>query len=493
MNYDSAMAGVSLPHSLSDAVIYMVGIKGTGMAALAEILVAGGARVTGSDTTEQFHTDSVLRSLGLQYHEGFGAANLPDDVDLVIYSSAYDPEHHEELVAATSRGLPMMTYSMALGALSGKMPSVGIAGVHGKTTTAALCASIVKTTGLPGTVLAGSAISDLSGRATLVQGESFFIAETCEYRRNFLAFHPAVIVVTSIEADHLDYFRDRADIMAAFTEYAMSLPTGGELIYCADDAGARELAHTISRERPDVRSTGYGESAQGEGKVVYLPSSTGEIRFSVGRRPFTLQIPGKHNALDAAAALIATDRARQIAGSPTGPAEFAAAAREAVAGFQGTRRRSERVGEAGGVLILDDYAHHPTAIAATLAGYREFYPDRRLVLDFMSHTYSRTRALLEEFGRALSAADVLILHEIYASAREENPGDVNGEQLVEATRRNAAGTPASIHFVEHVADALPVVERIVHAGDLFVTMGAGNNWELGRALLGRLVDLEAVS
>ena len=141
------------------------------------------------------------------------------------------------------------------------------------------------------------------------------------------------------------------------------------------------------------------------------------------------------------------------------------------------------------MLILDDYAHHPTAITATLAGYREFYPGRRLILDFMSHTYSRTKALLEEFGEALAAADILILHEIYASAREENPGDVDGEQLAEAARRHGA----SIHFVTQVAEALPLVERIVQPGDLFVTMGAGNNWELGRALLNRLEKGEAVS
>lgn len=493
MDYNRAMEGVALPHLLFETEIYMVGIKGTGMAALAEILVAGGARVTGSDVAEKFYTDGLLHSLGLRYAEGFAASNLPDKIDLVIYSAAYDPAIHVELVAAAGRGLPLITYPEALGELSGYMPSVGIAGVHGKTTTAALCATIVQAAGLPGTVLAGSALSGAGGRATLVQGRSFFIAETCEYRRNFLNFRPFAIVVTSIEADHLDYFTDRADIFAAFEEYALSLPHGGELIYCADDEGARELADSIARERPDIRRTAYGERADGEGRIVYLPAPTGEIRFSVGRRPFTLRIPGKHNALNAAAALIATDRVRQIARPGVGQAEFAALARGAVSEFPGTRRRSEIVGESGGVLILDDYAHHPTAIAATLAGYREFYPGRRIILDFMSHTYSRTKALLDEFGKALAAADVLILHEIYASAREENPGDVDGEQLAEAARRHIAGDRhrASIHFHRKVMDALPLAEQIVQTGDLFVTMGAGNNWELGRALLSRLEQREA--
>jgi len=478
MDYDGAMEGVALPQLLAEADIYMVGIKGTGMAALAEILVAGGARVTGSDTAERFYTDDLLQSLGLHYAEGFAASNLPDQIDIVIYSAAYDPAIHVELIAAAARGLRLISYTEALGELSDAMPSVGIAGVHGKTTTAALCAVIVRAAGLPGTVLAGSTLRDLGGRATLIQGRSFFIAETCEYRRNFLSFRPAVIVVTSIEADHLDYFHDRADVFSAFEEYARNLPPGGELIYCADDHGACELADSISRERPDIRTTGYGERADGEGRLTYLPGPSGEIRFSVGRRPFTLRIPGKHNALNAAAALIATDRARQIARGEMGEAEFGAFARDAVSAFTGTRRRSEVVGEAGGVLILDDYAHHPTAISVTLAGYREFYPGRRLILDFMSHTYSRTIALLDEFGTALAVADILILHEIYASAREENPGDVNGEQLAD---------------VRQVMDALPLVESLVQSGDLFVTMGAGNNWELGRALFRTLEEREAAS
>jgi len=280
----------------------MVGIKGTGMAALAEILVASGASVTGSDTPEVFHTDAILKRLGLRYAEGFSATNLPQEVDLVIHSAAYDRTSHVELVAAAERGLQIITYAEALGILSRTMPSVGISGVHGKTTTAAMCAAIVQRAGIAGTVLAGSVLRDLGGRATLVQGRDFFIAETCEWRRHFLQFHPQIAVITSVEADHLDYYRDRADILSAFVSFAESLPEGGELIYCADDAGAREAAETVRARRPGIRLTAYGEQARGEGRVHYLSSPPGQLRFSVGRRPFTLKIPGRHNALNAAAA-----------------------------------------------------------------------------------------------------------------------------------------------------------------------------------------------
>ena len=458
--------------------------------------MAGAASITGSDTAERFHTDDMLRSAGIHYSEGWSATNLADTTDLVIHSVAYEPSVHEERASAVSRGIPLMTYPQALGELSRAMGSVGIAGVHGKTTTAALCAAIVKATGFKGAVLVGSALSNLGGRATLVQGGQFFIAETCEYRRSFLSFRPSAIVVTSIEADHLDYFADEADVMSAFIEYASSLPEGGELIYCADDRGASALAETIARDRPGVMATGYGETAEGEGRVVFLPSPPGETRFTVGRRPFALHVPGRHNALNTAAAVIATDRARQIAARQTNApggfssSRFAAAARDAVQRFTGTRRRSEIVGDAGGVLVLDDYAHHPTAIAATLDGFREFYPGRRIVLDFMPHTYSRTRALMDDFGRVLAGADVLLLHEIYASAREENPGDVRGDQLADVAKTH--GSPC-VHFVPEVMEALPLAERIVEPGDLFVTMGAGNNWELGRALVRSLKERDAVS
>jgi len=464
--------------------VHLVGVKGTGMAALAEILHSWGALLTGSDTAERFYTDEILEAIGIPVREGFDASNVPAEVDLVIHSTAYDPGTHAELVEARNRGVPIRTYPQALGLVSGEFPFVAISGVHGKTTTAALCAAIVSRSGLPGTVLAGSSLPDLGGRATLVAGEEFFIAETCEYRRAFLNVDPAVVVVTSIEHDHPDYFADTAEVLRAFQELVDRLPDAGELVYCADDPGAIELARWTEENRPDVLQVPYGESAPGEGRVVFNQSPAGRIRFTVGRRPFELRIPGRHNAMNAAAAFIAVDRIRRhVHNEPD--AGFAALAREAVSGFKGTKRRSELVGEVGGITVMDDYGHHPTAILTTLEGYREFYPNRRIVLDFMPHTYSRTRALLERFANALAEPDVTILHEIYASARESNPGDVSGESLADSVR-DVSAHPQSVHYVSEVADALPLILATVRSGDLFVTMGAGNNWQLGRLLLDAL-------
>ncbi|MFW5688259.1 MAG: UDP-N-acetylmuramate--L-alanine ligase [Spirochaetota bacterium] len=480
------MTQPQLPERLEGLRVYMVGIKGTGMAALAEILVARGASVTGSDVPERFYTDAILERAGISWFAGFDAANVEsgwsERPDLVIHSAAYDRSTHPELLQAAAIDLPLLLYTEALGQLSRQQPSVGIAGVHGKTTTTAFVAAIAQELGLPGTVLAGSALADLGGRATLVQGTEFFVAETCEYRRNFLSFSPRAIVITSVEADHLDYFRDAADIESAFREYARRLDSGGTLVYCADDRGASDVARTLAGEREDVHLLPYGFTADGPGRVEITGRGAGLLRASVSGVECELRVPGDHNAQNAAAALLVARLVNEWSPSPVPAATFDTAAARAVTGFRGTRRRSEIVGEAGGITIIDDYAHHPTAIASTLSGFRDFYPGRRIVLSFMSHTYSRTLALLDEFARALSAADVLVLHDIYASAREENPGGVDGEVLAVAAHRHSE----QVHYVPGVADALPLLERILRPGDLFVTMGAGSNWQLGPLLLNSL-------
>lgn len=484
IHYDGPMGGAVLPAQLEGLHVYMVGIKGTGMAALAEILVARGAHVTGSDVSERFYTDELLANAGIRYYEGFAADNLRGSVggvDLVIHSAAYERATHPELTEADLQGLPVISYTDALGELSLRQPSVGIAGVHGKTTTTALVACIAQRLRLPGTVLAGSALPDVDGRATLVQGGEFFVAETCEYRRNFLSFSPHLVVVTSVEADHLDFYADAADVEDAFVEYARRLAASGTLVYCADDPGATRVAERARAVRPDLELVPYGLSAAGAGAVEITDRRAGALECTIGGHAFELHVPGDHNALNAAAALLVARAVNGLLHEPLAERDLLAGAREAIAGFHGTRRRSEVVGEAGGVLVLDDYAHHPTAIAATLAGFRAFYPGRRIVLSFMSHTYSRTRALLDDFARALSAADVLVLHEIYASAREENPGDVDGQSLADA----AARLTAAVHYVPDVLDALPLLDRVLERGDLFVTMGAGSNWRLGPRVLER--------
>ena len=467
------------PESLQGYRVHLVGIKGTGMSALAEILCSRGARITGSDTGEKFYTDAVLQRLSIPYREGFAAGNLPRDAQLVVHSAAYRKEENPELRAAAERGIPTLVYPEALGALSVLADSSGISGVHGKSTTTAMCGVILKEWGMPATVLVGAEVPGFGSRSTLVQGDRYLVAETCEYRRHFLNFRPRRIVITSIEPDHLDYFSGREDILTAFEEYGLNLARGGTLIFCADDDGAREAARRIQARRPELVLIAYGRMADGPFRIAREEQGSGRTRFWLAGTAcgFELKVPGAHNVLNAAAALALCLKLWQ-AERPGREPDWQGAAR-ALSSFAGSRRRSEIVGEAGGVLFMDDYAHHPTAIEKTLAGIRSFYPERRLVVDFMSHTYSRTYALLPEFGKCFGPADSVVLHRIYASARETNEGGITGEDLYREVSRNHA----NVSYIEDPADAVAPLAEELKPGDLFITMGAGDNWKIGQELL----------
>jgi UDP-N-acetylmuramate--alanine ligase len=471
--------------------IHFVGIKGTGTSALAELLRAAGVRVTGSDRDEVFYTDAILRDLGIPYYESFDPAHIEDDTGMVIYSAAYSPETNPELQEAGKRGIPLLKYTDALGAYSGRFDSSGIAGVHGKTTTTAMAGAMVRGAGLPAQVLAGSAVAGFGGRSTLNLGDTYFIAETCEYRRHFLAFQPRRIVLTSVESDHQDYFPSYEAIRDAFVEYVEKLPLGGELIYCADDPGAREVAETASGR--GICLVPYGFDAEGpfgitgcrhekERLLMRLRGIPGAPGRALGfPEDLALRIPGRHSVRNAAGALALTD---SLVKKEFGPQGWTDERREGVRGalddFRGSKRRSEILGEGGGILFMDDYAHHPTAIKTTLEGLREFYPRRRIVLSFMSHTYTRTAALLDEFAASLEKADLIFLHRIYASAREEYHGGVTGETLYEKARGLWGDR---VFYRADPLEAAEALKKTLRPGDLFLTMGAGDNWKLGRALL----------
>jgi len=490
------------PTAIEGLSIHLVGAKGTGMTALAEILHSKGARLTGSDVPDVFYTDSILRSLGVQIFENFDAKHVASDTDLVIHSAAYSRETNPELREAQARHIPIFNYPEALGALSLHSRSAGIAGVHGKTTTTAMAGILTEALSIPASVLAGSAIANFNGRCTLIAGDRYFIAETCEYRKHFLNFKPQWIVLTSVESDHQDFFPTYESIRDAFVEYAMSLPPGGSLIYCVDQKGAAEVADIVLQNRRDLNFVEYGFSARGRYKIREYRTAEGENTFVVGDalEALKLHVPGQHLVLDAVAAIALVESLhRDQCGTAFGNAEWGAVAR-ALSRFRGSKRRSEIVGEFSGVLIIDDYGHHPTAIQTTIEGIKKFLPRRRLIVDFMSHTYSRTIALQDEFIASLDAADAVVLHKIYASARETPMPGFSGRTLFEKLRARRTGVPAldldtasegqelprgAEHFIvysEEPLDALEFLEGAVRPGDIVLTMGAGDNWKLGRAL-----------
>jgi len=470
--------------------VYFVGIKGTGTCALAELLHGADIKTAGSDAPEAFYTDEILKGLGIPVREVFDRAHITDDIDLVIHSAAYSEETNEELAEARRKSIPIATYPEALGAYSAGFDSAGIAGVHGKTTTAAMCGCLAQALALPAQVLVGSAAANfradgLAAKSTLALGDKYFIAETCEYRRHFLAFHPRRIVLTSVESDHQDCFPTYESIRDAFVEYCRRIPPGGELIYCADDRGASEVAATIEREGRGIALVPYGFSAEGDYGIGSYEIRDDFAAFRVNAFPgeLRLRVPGRHQAQNAAAALaLAEVLLRKESGCGWND-ESRAAAAKALEGFAGTKRRAEVIGSAGGIVFMDDYGHHPTAIRATLDGLRGFYPARRIVASFMSHTYTRTAALLDEFAGALSGADALFLHKIYASARERFEGSIDGMSIHDKIAALRGESPAPIlRYVDEPVDAFEPLKEALKPGDLFLTLGAGNNWPLGPRL-----------
>ncbi len=517
---------VSLPEDFRGVHIHFVGIKGTGMAALVEILFHKGAIITGSDVSERFYTDEVLEKLGLR-SVPFAAENITDEVQFVIYSSAYKLDKNPDLIEAVRRDVPCFLYTQALGAYSERAYSCGVCGVHGKTSTTGLVGTILKEIDLPSQVLAGSVISSFGGTCTYtaptvvepvgmtcaggfdkLNHRSIFVAETCEYQRHFMSFCPQKIILTSVESDHEDYYPTYEDIRQAFIDYLCKLPVGGEVIFCADDKGACETVNLARAQRPDIAALPYGESAaavsfagncncfsDGDFAVKFGKVENERNCFTLGlfakKGDFALSMPGRHEVLDAAAAVALVCRLLVTYGK--NPLDYYENIKAGLLKFSGGKRRSEIVGRftnknGADVLVLDDYGHHPTAVKTTLEGYREFYKGRKIIVDFMSHTYSRTQALLSEFARCFTAADVVILHKIYSSARE-NPADfdITGRTLYEAV---LATGQKNVHYFEEILSAADFARAELEKpldpeypdGYLFVTMGAGDNWKLGKEM-----------
>ena len=472
------------------ARVYLIGIKGTGMCALAELLLKGGAVVSGSDGDEVFYTDAILKELGIPFFECFDAAHIDPSFDIVIHSAAYSFGTNPEMDEARKLFLPIFKYTDALGAYSAGADSSGICGVHGKTTTTALAGTMLRGVGAPAEILAGSGVGSFGGRSTLSMGSRYFVAETCEYRRHFLSFHPKRIVLTSVEWDHQDYFSSYDDIRDAFLEYARLLPPDGELIYCADDPGAAEVAGLLEKENLGIKLVPYGFNAEGEYKITKYKVRDDRVVMALAGFPGDLRIPvpGRHTALNAAAALALTS---SIVSSYAGGwnDERREGLRNALDEFYGSSRRSEVLGEAGGILFMDDYGHHPTEIKTTLAGLKEFYPRRRLVVSFMSHTYTRTAALLNDFASSFEDADIVILHKIYSSAREQYQGGITGKTLFEKTREKFFSSTSEkilsedrVFYLDEPDNGMDLLKSILKPGDLFITMGAGDNFRLGRKI-----------
>jgi UDP-N-acetylmuramate--alanine ligase len=431
--------------------VHFMGIGGAGMSALALIAYRRGVAVSGCDVDPSGAAD--LAALGIPISQGHDPAHLAG-ARAVVVTAAVAIEH-PELEEARRLGLSIVPRKVALAELIAGAQSVGISGTHGKTTTTVMTTEALTAAGLNPTGIAGGRVSSWGGNAR-VAGDQLFVVEADEFDKAFLTLYPNVAVVNNVEPDHLECYGSMAALDDAFVEFAGRARVA---IVSADDPGARRIGARIKTE-----VCGFGMNPGADiriGDIVQRPDGTEAcIRWRNGRSiAVKLQVPGLHNLRNAVAALAVV----QALGGTLGPAV------DALREFRGVGRRFERLGEYGGVAVVDDYAHHPSELAATLSAARQAFPGRRLVAVFQPHLYSRTLAHGQAMGRALAAADLVIVTEIYP-AREQPIAGVSGQQVAEAAER--AGADA--RFEPTRAQVGKTVYQVLRSGDVVLTLGAGD-------------------
>jgi UDP-N-acetylmuramate--alanine ligase len=446
--------------------IHMVGIGGIGMSSIAEVLLNRGYDVTGSDLETSDVTER-LEEHGATVYEGHAAEQV-GAADVVVYSSAIDPAENPETREAERRRISLIPRAEMLGELIRMKYGVGVAGTHGKTTTTSMAGLVVAEGGFDPTVIVGGKVTAFGSSAVTGEGDVIVI-EADEYDRTFLRLTPSVAVITNIEEDHLDVYDGLADIKAAFTQYANSVPFFGAAVLCLDDPNVQAIVGDIER-----RIITYGTTRQAEVRAENVRRDGLQTRFDVLKRDerlgeVELQVPGLHNVRNALAA-IAVGLELEV--------DFAGI-RDGLADFTGVRRRFEKIGEAGGVVVLDDYAHHPTEIRATLDAASQGYPDRRIVAVFQPHLYSRTRDFLDDFARSFFNTDQLVLTDVYGS-REAPIEGVDGRLL--ADRAEQFGHRA-VHYVPDKTGLPARLLDLTAPGDIVLMLGAGDIWRQSRAFV----------
>lgn len=460
--------------------IHLVGIGGTGLSAIARLLLDQGYVVSGSDHRPNAVTDE-LSARGVKVYRGHRPEHIAG-ADLVLISSAV-PAENPEVIAAEVAGIPVVKRAALLGELMDGRHGIGVAGSHGKTTTTSMIAIILWRAGMDPSVIIGGrlAVGPAEGMPTSTiaarAGQGPFVVEADEYDRMFLGLRLEIAVVTNVDWDHVDCYPTPASFAEAFHQFVGQLPAYGLLVTCADDAGALALCHAVV---PGVTVCTYGLTAGADWQARDLaPNASGGFDAEVwhnGERVanLSLPVPGQHNVRNALAAL-AVAHWHGIK-----PQKAASMLRH----FEGAGRRFELIGEAGGVSVIDDYAHHPTEIAATLSAARLRYPTRRIWAVYQPHTYSRTQALLHDFAHSFDEADALLLLDIYA-AREKIDLGMHSRLLLDVVRHPNA------HYIGAIEAAADFLLAHVAPDDIVITMSAGDGNQVGQLLLAGLQQREA--
>lgn len=459
--------------------VHFIGIGGYGMSGLARVLLAAGARVSGSDVRASDRT-RWLETCGARVHIGHDARHV-DGADLVVYNTDV-PGDNVELQAARRAGLPVWHRSQVLAALLNGRRGIAVTGSHGKTTTTAMTGLVLVAGGLDPTVLVGGEVPEFGTATARIGGGEWLVAEACESDGTFLRYRPEVAVVTNVEPEHLDHYEgDFARLLDAFARFLEGVRPGGFIVACGDHPAVGEVLDRL--EPGDRRVIRYGVEASGCDLVARdIEAGPERTRFTAWYRgrplgEVNLVVPGQHNVLNALAAL--------AVGLELGvPFEEAAAA---LAGFRGAKRRFQVLYDRDGILVVDDYAHHPTEIRATLRAARQRRaPGGRIIAVFQPQRYSRTRLLMDEFARAFGDADLVILTEIYAPPGERPIPGVSSAVLAE---RIAAQDGRPVRLMGDREELIEHLLATVRPGDVVLLMGAGDIWMAARELARRLQAL----
>jgi UDP-N-acetylmuramate--alanine ligase len=471
------VSGSALSSSVSDAAsidfktpgrAHLIGVGGTGMQALAEYLHDAGWTLSGSDDTS---IPVTLKARGLQFQRGHHSSAVPPATDLVIHSAAVNSTN-PELVRAAEQQIPILSYARVLGILTRQTRAICIAGTHGKSTTAAMTAHLlewgtVRPSAIVGAETIGRHCSGWQGTSDLL------VLESCEYRKHFLGLTPAHAVVTGIESDHFDCFPDRNSIIEAFGEFVSLVPAEGTL---AIPAGDLDVWSLVKRTKASIVTYGIDCSADWNARQLYVGPD--ETRFELHHRERSLgdvqiRVPGRHNVMNALAAVtvssgLGLDHRVLMTGLES---------------FRGIRRRFELLARNEDYVLIDDYAHHPTAVRETLSTTRDMFPGRRILCLFQPHQISRTKRLLEEFGASLALADEVWIAPVF-TARESHAHEAIGwsERLAEGCRL-AGGNAQSFDTLDRL---VPTLEDKARSGDVILTVGAGNINRIHHELIGRL-------
>ena len=459
--------------------IYMIGIKGVGMTMLAQYFCGQGIEVAGSDIEEKFMTDKVLASAGIRVIEHFDENNIPRDADLIVYSTAYNAERNIEVAKALSGKIKTLTFAEALGDVFNQKFGIAVCGSHGKTTTTAWLGYVLSQANEDPSMMVGSYVPQLRG-ASLIGKSDYLVIEADEYQNKLKSFNPKAVLLNNIDYDHPDFFKTPEDYEEVFIQFIQKITKKGFLVANFDDP----IIAKFARVNCKGRVIGYAiENKEADILAYDLRHETGYQLFKVKLKDedgyselgeFKIRLPGLHNIYNALAVIAAAIELgvelKDIRG--------------ALGEFTGTARRMQVLGEFRGATIIDDYAHHPTEIRATLSGARQVYGEKKIIAVFHPHTFTRTKALLDDFAQSFKDADEVIVLDIYGSAREVQ-GGVHSQDLVDQLKitNYELKIEQDIKYIPTLAEVEQYLREHVKRGDIILLMGAGDIFRVGERLV----------